>query len=295
MQTGHFNLMCLIFPIFLLCSLGVGCSGSGIRTIVHENPKSTIYLEWVQEESFRATHPAFLSPTIIQRSLEGIMVQEPKGIMDGVLGQEPKVLSMFSDEDMDSLVPYLVSALSRATPEEHVVFQKKDGLGSDVVKIAGTLHIQENLLVLTLTNYRNIKTRPTLTLYRGNRQIHDSSGLKDMKLSFNPKSAWQNNLGKNQKGLGRPSGSTLVIDYKLLANLAPDRTDSHPPFVSEDKASGPKSQPNQGNFENHGEIDATTKGSKKDRDLKGLEEKLRFLSQELMEVKDEIDRLKNNP
>lgn len=305
MRTPYFGSGSILFAIFVMCSFWIGCSGSGIRTMVHQSPNSMVYLEWVEKESFRATHPAILSPTIIHRSLKGVMVKKPTGFMEGLLGQEPKASQMFSDDDVERLLPHLVSALSLATPEEQVVFQRMYSPKSESVKIAGTLHIRENLLFLTFTKFNYKKAGSTVTLYKGNRQIPDPSGFEELKVSFTPEKAWRHDVVSNQELLGQSSTKALVLDLTKLASLPPDQIDSLSAVGSKEGMVEQQSQPNrfhpftelpeQTGFESQDEVETQSHRSKKALEIKDLEEKFRFLRRELSEVENEIERLKNNP
>ena len=279
-RTRPSGLDFILLFIFLLGTGNVGCSGSGIRTMVHQNPESRVYLEWVQTESFRAAHPADLSPTVIRRSLKGVMIQAPTGIVENLLGKQAKRSRLFSEDDVRLLVPHLVEALSRATPEEHVVFQRMNTMNTqetESVKIAGTLHLQGSLLVLIFTAF-DTEVGPNFTLYKGNRDVPDSSGLKDIQFSFIPKAAWRQDLGGDEKVRGPSLTKTLNLDPTMLANLSVDQ-----------KASGVGAHEKQGKTEGEGP------GSKKDVELKELDEKFKSLRQELSNVENDIERLKQQP
>ena len=171
-RTRHLGLCRMVVAMFPACILLLGCTGSsGIRTMIHQSPKSIVYLEWVPRESFRASHPATLSPPLIRRILRGVMVHMPPGIIEDILGKETNPSHMFSNEDVDLLLPHVVSALSQVTPEEHVVFQWMGSLDSGIGPSAGTLYIREDLLFLTFTHYEKKTARPTVTIYKGNRQV----------------------------------------------------------------------------------------------------------------------------
>ena len=280
MRTRSSGLDFMLLFIFLLGSVSVGCSGSGIRTMVNQSPESSVYLEWVQTESFRATHPADLSPTVIRRSLKGVMIQAPTGIVENLLGKQAQPSRLFSEDDVRLLVPHLVEALSRATSEERVVFQRMNTMNtqeSESVKIAGMLHLQGNLLVLTFTAF-DMEVGPNFTLYKGNRDVPDSSELKEIQFSFIPKSAWRQDLGGNHAVRGMSLTKTLNLDSTMLANLSVDQ-----------KAS------DVGAHENQGETEGEDPRSKKDVELKELDEKFKSLRRELSDVENDIERLKQQP
>lgn len=284
-RTPHLGLCRIVVAIFPACILLLGCTGSsGIRTMIHQSPNSIVYLEWVPRESFRASHPATLSPRLIRRILRGVVVQPPPGVMKAFLGVEPKAFHIFSDEDVDLLLPHVVSALSQVTPEEQVVFQRVYSLESESVSTAGTLHIHEDLLFLTFTHYGHKTVRPAVTIYKGNRQVPDPSGLKELKVSFTPEAAWRHDAIPDPGPLGQPYTRTLAIDYNFLASLP---SIPFTPFVKgkiprlpEEDVSGIRK--------------VLSPLSTRETQLEALEEKFQFLKKELSDVEVEIEELKKN-
>ncbi len=190
--------------------------------MIHEDPQSQVYLEWVPKESFRASHPKYFSPTLIKHILSGVMVQPPPGIIEGLLGEDPKPSPLFSNDDVELLVPHLVSALSQVTPEEQVVFQRTYSQESQTTKTAGTIHVKEGLLHLTITDLGRTKNSPTVTFYKGNRDVPDSSGLRDVQISFVPETAWRQDIVQNPVRVGQSSAKLLVLNYKTLVSLPTD-------------------------------------------------------------------------
>ena len=205
-----------IFIILAICQLWVGCIGSGIRTTIHDDPQSQVYLEWVPKESFRASHPIDVSQGLIGKILSGVMIQQPSGIIDNLLKEDAKRSRVFSEEDVEQLVPHLVSALSQVTPEEQVVFKRTYPLNSSETETAGTIYIKDGLIFFTLTHYARKQDGPTISFYKGNREIPDPSGLRDVTLSFSPESAWRQDIKNTPSVISSSSGKTLVLDLKSL-------------------------------------------------------------------------------
>ncbi len=186
--------------------------------MIHEDPQSQVYLEWVPKESFRASHPKYFSPLLIKQILTGVMVQPPPGIIKGLLGEDPKPSPLFSNDDVELLVPHLVSAFSQVTPEEQVAFQRTYSQESQTTKTAGTIHVKEGLLYLTITDLGGRKNSPTVTFYKGNRDVPDSSGLRDVQISFAPETAWRQDMAQSFVSVGQSSPNLLVLDYKVLTS-----------------------------------------------------------------------------
>lgn len=288
----RFSVALAIFPA---SSLLLGCAGSsGIQTMIHKSPDSVVYLEWVPEESFRASHPATLSPKIIQRSLRGVLIQAPPGLLDDMLGkEEPKPSHMFSHFDVELLVPHIVSALSQATPEEHVVFRRIYDLESSTRPTEGKLHVQDDLLHITFTHY-GLKTRQVLIVFKegGDRHMPDYSGLKGSKVLFTPKTAWRHDVVPDKAPPDSPHAKTVALDYKVLASLPAEPLYMPHKAGSDSRTVHEPSQPHDPKPVN--EMSETTdrdtqnaldreqaQPSEQDPKFKDLEERIRILEQEL--------------
>ena len=295
-----------ILVLLLMCHSLAGCSvSSNVRTIIHEDPQSQVFLGWVPEESFRASHPTDFSPILISRILSGVMIQEPPGILEGLVSQEARPSHVFSDDDVELLIPHLVSALSQATPEEHVVFQRVYSQNPGAATTAGTLYVHEDFLFLTMTNFGRKQGGPSVTLYKGNRNIAGTSGLKEFKVSFIPEAAWHRDVSPTREPSGQDPPTTLVLDYKKLTSLPLNQKDSISAIRSREGLDDQQTQAKrrdhlgktseQTGFESQGERETPIYRTKKDHRIKDLEEKFNFLKGELLEVQNEIERLKKSP
>ncbi|NKB82377.1 MAG: hypothetical protein GKS05_10915 [Nitrospirales bacterium] len=283
MKRRRFNIGRVVLAIILLSWL-VGCLGSsGIQTMVHRSSQSVVYLDWVPQESFRASHPVTLSPMTIRRFFGGVRVQTSPGILKALLGEKGRPSRLFSEDDVELLLPHILSAFSQVTSEEHVVFQTLDPSDAAGVMIAGTLHIHEGLLFLTLTHYDRKTTYPTITVYKGNRELSDPTGLKDVQVSFSPKAAWRTEgVPKLDTGGGNDPKRTLAVDYARLAQLS----DTVLP-IPRDEAPISNSAPSS--VETLG--DEQTKG----KELQGLKERMRSLRDQLSNMEKKIEGLEEQP
>ncbi len=204
--------------------------------------------------------------------------------------QEPK--RILSDEDVELLLPHILDALSQATSEEHVVFERiySWDLGSRIT--AGTLHVYEDLLFLTLTHYVRNPSGPGIR-YVENRQVSDSTGLTHRAVLFVPKEALRPD--KSQQEPRNPHEATLVITYPLLATLpepqekavprqvrrtgtapAPDGHDTAVPTLKQEASDGSPESVSE---------DTTLRGleeqvNKQERDLEQLKKELRELQRQ---------------
>lgn len=285
-ETRHFGLCQAVLAVFTIYALLIGCARTpSIQTMIYESPHSTVYLEWVSRESFRASHPVTFSPTLARRILLGVVVRAEPGILEGMLGKSERLSHMFSDNDVEILLPHLLAALSQVTPEEQVVFKLRDSLPSGSSYTGGILYVRGNLLFLTFTNYDGKTSQARVTTYKGNRQIPDSSGLKGIEISFTPESALRPAATPSPAFFGQPHMKTITIDYDFLASLPSIPTTS----LTEGISLRSVGQENSVRKKN------PTSFSTGEAQIKALEKKFRLLKRELSDVEIEIEEIKKKP
>ena len=126
--------------------------------------------------------------------------------------------SYFSDEDVEALVPHVVSAMAQVTPEEVVVFQRSNHADSQKRKTTGTIYVKEELLYLTIKELGKKHIGPAITFHKGNRggEIPDQTGLRDVQLSFSPDAVRRQVIEGASSLMSYSPGKTLVLDYKSL-------------------------------------------------------------------------------
>ena len=212
-------IMSPVFLALIFCQILTGCLGSGIKTVIHKDLHSQVYLEWVKKESFRASHPKHFSPELVRKVLSGLRIQFPQGLVEEMLREGAKPEPVFFDEDVQALVPHVVSAMSQVTPEELVVFERLYDPDSRKRKITGTIYIKDNLLYLTIKALDYKRKGPTITFQKGNRggEVPDRNGLRDVQFSFFPDSVWRQDSENTSSAVSHSSGKTLVLDYKSLS------------------------------------------------------------------------------
>ena len=216
MKVGTVGLCGMTLAGFFACGSLLGCGGSGVHTPIHQAETSRIYLEWVPQDSFRASHPATLPPTVIHAALRGLRVQKPNADLGELLAGRQKPKRIFSDEDVELLTPHILSALSQATPEEHVVFQRIYPWDYGSRMTAGTLSLHEDLIFLTITRYTQ-KPEGVNFAYVDDRQAPDPTGLGDRTVLFIPQEALRPE--KPPLEVQHPDEVTLAIYYPLLETL----------------------------------------------------------------------------
>lgn len=194
---------------------------------------------------------------------------------------------MFSEYDLGFLTPHIVTALSKATPEEQVVFNRvypDDSKGPVTAK--GALHVRGDLLYLTVLQYQS-RPEHADVYYTDNRYISDParadpSGLRQRTVSFTPKAALRPSASP-ESGLGQAQTRTFAIDPVVLAKLP-----SAPPATITKTRAEKTQQPQQ-------TIGTTSPAGQSSRDAgkdAEMEDTLRSLQRKLSEIETEMERLK---
>ncbi len=292
MRVSAVDLSRMILAGVVACTFLLSCTGSGVRTPLHQNETSRVYLEWVPQDSFRASHPATLPPAVIQGALRGLRVQKLQTDLGELLRvqQEPK--RIFSDEDVELLTPPILSALSQATPEEQIVFQRIYPWEYGARMTAGTLSLRENLLFLTITHYTQ-KHEGINFVYVDDRQAPDPTGLGGQTVLFVPKEILRPD--KSPQEPGHPDEVTLAINYPLLETMqeAPGQPaptlnrQTEAPSIT-DNRNGVVSPLKQNGVHSPGEF------SSKDPALRALEEQVHKQEQDLEQLKKELQEIQRS-
>ena len=223
-------------PLVLLCLLGSACSTTdkNIR-ILFEDPRGTVSLQEMPDQSIHATHPIALDPLLIAQILKGIEVQDQeRGVQKLLFGLQPPV-PVFSDDQIQFLSPLLAEGLRTATPDQRIGYRvetthKGSFLESSTTETtAGSLYAYGRQLYVILSQYRSSPTRTNLNIGNmANRSRPlDYSGLQNRILSFTPSAAQRSDAFDMPAG-EKPTDRFLAIDYQLLQQ-APAATATEQP------------------------------------------------------------------
>lgn len=161
----------------------------------------------VVDWSFEASHPITINQAVLTRMLHGIRVGT---------GQASPV---FTDKDVEFLAPALSSALTKATPEQVVVFQVFSQTGSIPEATGGTIYAKGPSIYLTLTQFRSKPIRTGFWSWASGKPS-PSQELTAGTLSFVPESAARTQRAAPETAMNYGNLSTLVIDHLTLARLA---------------------------------------------------------------------------
>lgn len=211
--------------LVLLCVVGTACSTTdkNIR-ILFEDPRGTVSLQAMADQSIQATHPITLDPVLIAQILRGMEVQDQeRGIQKLLIGPPPPV-PVFSDDQIQFLAPLLAEGLRTAAPDQRIGYRvqtthKGTFLESSTTETtAGSLYAYGRQLYVKLSQYRYspVKTNLILMGDMSHRSpLHDTSGLKNRILLFTPSTA-QRPDAFDTPDKEKPTDKILAIDYQML-------------------------------------------------------------------------------
>jgi hypothetical protein len=124
-----------------------GCSST---SKIAQNSKGSVSLEEIMDWSFEASHPAIIDQTTIVKIVKGVYTAEdPNGSRMSAAGSKP--MRVFSDEDAEFLAPLLAKGLSKAKPEQLVVFRVSSSAGSGSEPTAGSIYVQQGAIYFTIS------------------------------------------------------------------------------------------------------------------------------------------------
>ena len=211
----------------LLCVIGTACSTTApTGKILFEDPRGTVSLQAMADQSIQATQPIALEPTLIAQVLKGMTVQDQERGIQRLLAGRSSPVPVFSDDQIQFLAPLLAEGLRTAAPTERVAYRVQTThpgsmLESSITETtAGSLYAYGRQLYVILSQYRYAPTRANLnvndTAYRMSRP--DSSGLRDRILLFTSSAALRSNAFDPPTGK-ESTDRFLAIDYQLLQQV----------------------------------------------------------------------------
>ena len=139
--TQFINATLYGFVAFVL--IVTGCSTT---SNIAQNSKGSVYLEEIMDWSFDASHPAVIDQTTILKIVKGVYTAETRMSAAG-----SKPMRVFSDEDAEFLAPLLAQGLSKAKPEQLVVFRVSSSAGSGSEPTAGSIYVQQGAIHFTIS------------------------------------------------------------------------------------------------------------------------------------------------
>ena len=135
--------------LYALVGLSLMVTGCSSTSKIAHNAKGSVALEEIMDWSFEASHPAIIDQTTILKIVKGVYFAEDKnGSRMSAAGSKP--MRVFSDEDAEFLAPLLAQGLSKAKPEQLVVFRVSSSAGSGIEPTAGSIYVQQGLIHFTI-------------------------------------------------------------------------------------------------------------------------------------------------
>jgi hypothetical protein len=212
------------FFLALLCLVGTACSTTAPGDkVLFEDPRGTVSLQTVSDQSIQATHPINLEPTLLARILRGIEIQDQEHGLQKFLAGASSPAPVFSDDQIRFLAPLLAEGLRTATPNQRIEYRahtiyKGSALESSTTETtAGSLYVYGRSLYVILSQYRYSPTRTNMNVndmaYRS--RPPDSSGLLNRIVLFTPSDADRSDAFDPPEG-GKSTDRFLAIDYQML-------------------------------------------------------------------------------
>ena len=94
-----------------------------METVLHDAPMGFVSLRTINDETFRVSHPAEISDTVLTRILHGLQKQQKVRLLQTLVTGNPEPTSIFTATQIEFLSPLLKNALAQATKEEEVYFR----------------------------------------------------------------------------------------------------------------------------------------------------------------------------
>ena len=220
-HISRFTVPLVSILLALLCLVGAACSPTG--KILFDDPRGTVSLQTMSDQSIQASHPINLEPTLLAKILRGIEIQDQEHGFQKYLAGPSSPVPVFSDDQIRFLAPLLAEGLRTAAPDQRIEFRvqathKGSMLESSTTETtAGSLYAYGRLLYVILSQYRYEPMRTNLNLsdmaYRS--RSPDSSGLLDRVVLFVPSGAQRSDAFDPPEG-GKPTDRFLAIDYQML-------------------------------------------------------------------------------
>lgn len=264
-----------------------GCAGMQIPvTTVHQDVRSTVFLETVRDQSFQAAHPIKLDEATVGNVLRGVHTKEKTGMVlllgKALMSTNLSDIRTFLDDDIAILTPHITAALAQAAPNQRVGFRlyhtgdfaPPTQKSQDTREItAGYLAADGLSLNLTLTHYRYRPGKVDKS-QKAPYQLPDPDGLRDREVRFIPEKALRQESTASSGWFSGSDDRTLVVDYHLLNKLLAM------PQVGQPTAAGaqPIQQP----------------PAASDAELRAFREELKAMQKRLAEQNAELERLKKS-
>ena len=146
-----------------VCALGgvvllaAGCTTAPPPRALYKDMATAIRIQPDNKAGNGHSHPAQVSPDVIQHVLNGVRIQSRKSVVPSILTGEAPLVLAFSREEQTLLAPHLSQALAEAKPEELVTFYRRVSTSAVGLAItSGGLFVHGQHLYFILANDRTL-------------------------------------------------------------------------------------------------------------------------------------------
>ena len=141
----------------VLVSLSVGCATAPPPRAVYQDNAMAIRLQLDPKAGTGHSHPAKVSPDMIQYVLNGVRIQSRKSVVPSIITGDTPLVTAFSKEEQTLLARHLSQALAEAKPEELVTFYRRVSTSTVGLAItSGGLFVHDQQLYVILANDRTL-------------------------------------------------------------------------------------------------------------------------------------------
>jgi hypothetical protein len=124
---------------------------------VYQDSATTVRIQLDSKAGNGHSHPAKISPDVIQQVLGGVKTQSRKSLLPSILTGKTELVAAFSKEEQAFLAPRLSQALAEAKPEELVTFYRRISTAAVGLAItSGGLFVHGHHLYFILANNRTL-------------------------------------------------------------------------------------------------------------------------------------------
>jgi len=229
-HVSRFTVPLISILLALLCLVGTACGITGpTGKIIFDDPRGTVSLQTMSDQSIQANHPINLDPNLIAQLLRGIGIQEQEHGLQKLITSPSAPVPVFSDDQIRFLAPLLAEGLRTATPDQRIEYrvvathEGSNRFQSPTTETtAGSLYAYGRQLYVILSQYRYNQMRENMRMLDsfGREATVDYTGLRDRTLLFTPKAAKRSDSFEPPIR-GKLTDRFLAIDYQLLQQVSP--------------------------------------------------------------------------
>lgn len=225
-HASRFTVPLIRILLALVCLVGTACGITGPTGIIlFDDPRGTVSLQTMSDQSIQANHPINLDPNLIAQLLRGIGIQEQEHGLQKLITSPSAPVPVFSDDQIRFLAPLLAEGLRTATPDQRIEYRvntthKGSVLESSTTETtAGSLYAYGRQMYVILSQYNYNQMRENMNVndmsnrYRSRQP--ESSGLQDYILLFTPRAAQRSDSFDPPAG-EKSTDRFLAVDYQLL-------------------------------------------------------------------------------